>query len=352
MIYVLSAIVVLGILIIVHEFGHFWMARMMGVGVEKFSIGFGKALWTKKIGETEYRLAWIPFGGYVKMVGDEEDEGDAGKDNAFNMKPVWRRAMIVSAGPVANMIFAALVFSLVFMIGVNMPDTRIRHVLEDSPAESAGMTAGDRILEINDRAIKTWDDLAKIISESPGEAITVKVEKADGLITQYTIVPDRKISKNIFGEEIAVGRIGISPDDIFIRYNPVKAVYLGLQKTVEFTYLTGLVIVKIFQRVVPADTIGGPLMIFKIAGDQAEAGLIPFLMFMGLLSVNLGLLNFLPIPILDGGHLAFFMVEAIMGKPVSVKGMEIAQKVGMFLIMALMAFAFYNDITRFIKGDG
>lgn len=347
--YVVSAVVVLGLLIIVHELGHFWVARMMGVGVEKFSIGFGKALWTKQVGETEYRLAWIPLGGYVKMVGDddEEDESKANQENAFNAKPVWRRFLVVAAGPVANLIFAGMVFALVYMVGVNVPDTKIRGVLENSPAEKAGMSAGDRIVEIDGTKIDGWGKLVEIISASPEKAITVKVEKEDGLAVEYVIVPESHEAKTIFGENITVGRIGIGPDDMFVRYSPFKAVYLGAQKTVEVMHLIGLMIVKMVQGSVPAKEIGGPLMIFKVAGDQAQAGLIPLLMFIGVLSVNLGILNFLPIPILDGGHLAFFTVEAIIGKPVPVKGREIAQKVGMFLLISLMAFAFYNDITRF-----
>lgn len=347
--YVVSAVVVLGLLIIVHELGHFSVARMMGVGVEKFSIGFGKALWTKKIGETEYRLAWIPLGGYVKMVGDdeEEDESKANQENAFNVKPVWRRFLIVAAGPVANLIFAAVVFAFVYMVGVNVPDTRIRRVLENSPAEKVGMSVGDRILEIDGTKIDGWGKLVELISDSPGKAITVSVEKEGGLIDEYVIVPESHEAKTIFGEDITVGRIGISPDEMFVRYNPFKAVYLGASKTVEVTYLIGLMIVKMVQGSVPAKEIGGPLMIFKVAGDQAQAGFIPLLMFIGVLSVNLGILNFLPIPILDGGHLAFFAVEAVIGKPVPAKGREIAQKVGMFLLVSLMAFAFYNDITRF-----
>lgn len=351
--YVVSAVVVLGLLIIVHELGHFGMARMMGIGVDTFSIGFGKAFWTKKIGETEYRFAWIPLGGYVKMVGDddEEDETRANREDAFNAKPVWRRFLVVAAGPVANMIFAAMVFAFVYMVGVNMPDTRIKRVLENSPAEKAGMSLGDRILEIDGTKIDGWSRLVELVSKSPEKAITVKVEKEDGLISEYVIVPERHEAKTIFGESVTVGRIGISPDDMFVRYNPFKAIYLGGIKTAEVTYLIGLMLVKMVQGDVPAKEIGGPLMIFKVAGDQAQAGLIPLLMFIGVLSVNLGILNFLPIPILDGGHLAFFTVEAVFGKPVPVKSREIAQKVGMFLLVSLMAFAFYNDITRFITGS-
>jgi regulator of sigma E protease len=174
------------------------------------------------------------------------------------------------------------------------------------------------------------------------------VERADGTRADFSIIPTPDNAKTVFGETVSVGRIGISPDEIFKRYNPVEAVAQGFRKTYEIIVLTLMVIVKIFQKVVPADTIGGPLMIFKIAGDQAQAGIVPLLMFMAVLSVNLGILNFLPIPVLDGGHIAFFLIEAAMGKPVSARGRELAQQVGLFLLISLMAFAFYNDITRFI----
>lgn len=357
MTYVISAIVVLGVLILVHEFGHFWAAKKMGVGVEKFSIGFGKPIWKKKSGGTEYIVAWVPLGGYVKMVGDEveeeEMEGEEGKkpvdpELAFNRKPIWRRTVIVAAGPIANLLFAGIIFGLVYMIGVNMPDTTIAEVVNDSPAQAAGIVTGDRIVEIDGAKIENWATLVDIISASPAKQIAVTVERTDGSLEELLVTPEPHASKTIFGEDIQVGRIGIRPGETFVRYGPIKSIVLGFQKTWEITYLTGLVIVKIFQNVVPADTIGGPLMIMKLAGDQAQAGLVPFLMFMGVISVNLGILNILPIPILDGGHLLFFLVEAIKGKPVTIKGRIIAQQVGMFMLLSLMVFAFYNDITRFI----
>lgn len=352
---IISAIIVLGVLIIVHEAGHFLAAKKMGVGVEKFSIGFGRPIWKKKSGETEYILGWIPFGGYVKMVGDEEEGEEDGKienpELAFNLKPIWRRVVIVAAGPIANLLLAVALFAVVFMIGINMADTKILEVMKDSPAQAAGMVNGDRIIEINDAPIKSWDELVEIISASPGKRITVMVERIDGSIETMRITPEQHSSKTIFGEDVQVGRIGIRPDELFKRYGPIDAVWRGVTQTGKIIYLTGLAIVKIFQNVVPADSIGGPLMIMKMAGEQASAGIVPLLMFMGLISVNLGILNLLPIPILDGGHLLFFFVEAIKGKPVTIKGRIFAQQIGMFLLISLMAFAFYNDITRFIAGN-
>ena len=351
---IISAIIVLGILIVVHETGHFLMAKKMGIGVEKFSIGFGRPIWKKTSGETEYIIAWIPFGGYIKMVGDEDEEDPekpVDPELAFNLKPIWKRALVVAAGPAANLLLAVAIFSVVYMMGMSIPDTKILEVMKDSPAQAAGLVNGDRIVEIDNTPIDSWDQLAEIISGSAGTRISILAEKADGSLKEIPITPEAHSSKTIFGEDVEVGRIGIRPDVIFKRYGPIKAVWRGTLQTGKIIYLTGMVIVKIFQNVVPAENIGGPLMIMKMAGDQAEAGLVPLLMFMGLISINLGILNILPIPILDGGHLLFFLVEAIKGKPVTLKGRIIAQQVGMFLLISLMAFAFYNDISRFLSGN-
>ena len=372
MVTILASIFVLGVLIIVHEYGHYWMAIKMGVGVEKFSIGFGKELYKKQVGETEFRVAWIPFGGYVKMVGDEEDyspaeangteNGEAGEaeqeepakpvdpEKAFNQKPVWRRFLIVAAGPVANLLFAIFIFALVFMIGVDTPDTRIKQVIAGSPAMAAGVMEGDRIIEINGEEILSWGELAEYIGESPDEPLSLTLQMDDGSIRYVTVTPEAQSAKTIFGEDIRVGRIGITPDHTLVRQNPIKAIGLGFTKTWEIIHLTGLVVVKMFQSVVPADTIGGPLMIFKVAGDKASEGPTALLVFMAVLSVNLGILNLLPIPVLDGGHILFMMIETLKGSPLSIRGREIAQQVGMFLLISLMAFAFYNDITRFLTG--
>jgi len=199
--YAITAILVLGVLIIVHEFGHFWVARKMGVGVEKFSIGFGKSIWKKKVGETEYIVAWVPFGGYVKMVGDEEvmdsDDKDREKpidpDLAFNLKPLWRRSLIVAAGPIANLLFAVLLFSFVYMIGMPMPDTKIKTVMENSPAASAGLLEGDRIVEIDGTPVETWGDLAETISEAAGKPIRLMVEREDGLIDEIKATKESKV---------------------------------------------------------------------------------------------------------------------------------------------------------------
>ena len=355
--YVVSSVVVLGVLIIVHELGHFLMAVRMGVGVEKFSIGFGPTVWSKKVGETEYKLCAAPLGGYVKMVGDEEEGAENGApppnpEKSFNNKPVWRRLLVVSSGPLSNLIFAGLVFSAVYMAGIYIPDTKIKAVQHASAAQTAGLAAGDRIMEIDGKKIADWGELAEKISSSPGRKLRMVVEKAEGGKAEVDVTPALEQTKTIFGETTPVGRIGISPDQIFKRYNPVKAVGLGFHKMYDISVLTVTMIVKIFQKIIPSDTIGGPLMIFKIAGEQAQAGIIPLLMFMGVLSVNLGGLNFLPIPVLDGGHIVFLFLEKVMGRPISARGRELAQQVGMALLISLMVFAFYNDVSRFVSDFG
>lgn len=342
-----AAILVLGALIFVHELGHFLVAKKMGVGVEKFSLGFGPKIIGKKIGDTEYLLSAVPLGGYVKMTGEDPDEECTDKENSFTEASVWRRLAIVFAGPVFNLLFAVLIFAVVFMIGVPVLSSMVGKVKDGSPAMKAGLQADDRIIAIGDKGIKLWDELRNIVHNSPNKELAFKIDRNGQEINVY-ITPESNQTKNLFGEDIKVGLIGIEPAPNFIteRYNPIIAVYKGFEKTWEITYLTIVAIKKLIQRVIPADTIGGPILILQMAGEQAKAGLLNLAFFIALLSINLGILNLLPIPILDGGHILFFLIEAVFGKPVNAKMREIAQQVGIALLVLLMAFAFYNDIER------
>lgn len=342
-----SAILVLGVLIFVHEFGHFLVAKKLGVGVEKFSLGFGPQIIGKKIGDTEYMLSAIPLGGYVKLTGEDPDEECDDREHSFTDASVWRRLAIVSAGPVFNLLFAALIFTIVFMIGVPVLSSVIGKVRDASPALKAGLLANDKIIAIGDKKIKLWDELRNIVHNSPYKELVFKIDR-NGQELDLNITPESHETKNLFGEDIKVGLIGIEPASNFIveRYNPIIAVYKGFEKTWEITYLTIVAIKKLIQRVIPADTIGGPILILQMAGEQAKVGLLNLVFFIALLSINLGILNLLPIPILDGGHILFFLIEAVIGKPVPAKKREIAQQVGIAMLISLMAFAFYNDIMR------
>ncbi|MDY6854259.1 MAG: RIP metalloprotease RseP [Thermodesulfobacteriota bacterium] len=344
-----AAIVLLGVLIFVHEMGHFIIAKISGVGVVKFSLGFGPKILSKKIGETEYLLSAIPLGGYVKMVGEEPDEevleGDLQK--SFTNKPVMKRAGIVLAGPLFNIFFAIFVFSIIHMSGVPILTTEVGDAVEGSPAFEAGIQKGDLIISINGKEISKWEELTEIIKKSEGAELLMNI-KRDDRYYEVQLRPKPFVDKNIFGEDVETYKIGVNASDKFItkRYNPFSAVLKGFQQTWWWTKLTGIAIVKLIDRTVPAKTLGGPILIVQMAGQQAQAGLMNFLFFMAVISINLGIINLFPIPILDGGHLFFFILEAIMGRPISIKKMEIAQQIGLVIIILLIVFVFYNDITR------
>lgn len=352
---IIYAIFLLGIVIFFHELGHFIAARLSGVRVLKFSLGFGPKIVGIRRGDTEYLISAIPLGGYVKMYGEEpgEEVPPESIHLSFSHKPVSRKAFIVFSGPLFNLILAVLIFTGIHIYGVSVLTSEIGEVAEDSPAMKAGLKKGDMVIEINDRPVKAWDELAGMIQRSPGKVLNLKVIR-DGKPVELSVVPKKEKVKNLFGEEIEVGLIGIRPSEktYVRRLNPVSALIEGFLKTVEVSYLTILSIIKLIQRVVPLETLGGPIMIFDIAKKSAETGALNFFGFMALISINLGILNLLPIPILDGGHLIFYLIEKLRGKPLSEKTISIAQRIGLALILLLISIAFYNDIIRLIQGKG
>lgn len=354
MIYFLSFLAVLGILIFVHEFGHFIVARRLGVGVTKFSFGFGPKLAGVTRGETEYLISAIPLGGYVKLVGenDEEEVPPEEQDKAFYSKPVWVKMAIVSAGPIANLVFAFLVFWVIFQSGVPALTPKIGDVMPDTPAARAGIEAGDLIVRIGEQEITTWEELAAGIREAgAGQELAMTVRRGEKEI-QVTVTPEIREGLSIFGEKVDGPKIGVvaSKEVIQRKVNPVVAISRAVGETWRIMTLTVLTVVKLVMRVLPSDTLGGPILIAQIAGDQARQGISPFAYFLGLLSVNLGILNLLPIPILDGGHLLFFSIEALRRKPLSPQARTMAQQVGLAVILMLTALVFYNDIARLIAG--
>jgi len=352
---ILSAIVVLGVLIFVHELGHFIFAKLFKVGVEKFSLGFGPRLVGKKIGDTEYIVSAFPLGGYVKMVGENADGELCPDDRArsFAEKPPLQRIAIVAAGPVFNLLFAYLLFIIIFMVGVPSATTKIGEVVEGKPAARAGIKPNDLITSIDNIRVSRWDDFAKTIVASKGKPVVVQLMRGNSPLT-FTIQPESRTAKNIFGETVTSPVIGVvaAGEIVIDHFGPGEAIVKGSLQTVNVISLTVLSIVKLVERAIPLETIGGPIMIAKMAGQQASAGGASFLAFMALLSINLGILNLLPVPILDGGHLFFYFWEFIFRKPVSMKTREIAQQVGLVLLIALMVLAFYNDIARYVLGQG
>jgi len=348
---IVSVIILLGVLIFVHELGHFLVAKWSGVGVLKFSLGFGPKLVGRKFGETEYVVSIIPLGGYVKLLGEsEEDElSPEDEERSFQKQSVLKRMGIVAAGPLFNFLFAIIAFSLIYSIGVPVSTSKVGSVLEKSAALSAGIQKGDRIIGIDGKDVSRWAELVDIISKSNGRQMKFTIDRNNKVHDIY-VIPEAVKVKNIFGEEIQSYKIGIaiSSETIIERLNPFLALAEGADRTWWFTKLTFLTIVKIIQRVVSPKTLGGPILIAQMSGEYAKQGLIPFIFFMSVLSINLGVLNLLPIPVLDGGHLFFYLIEIITGKEINVKWREISQQLGFFLLILLMIFVFYNDIIKIL----
>ncbi len=430
----------LAALIFVHELGHFLVARKVGVVVEKFSIGFGPKIVSFTRGGTEYLLAWIPLGGYVKMKGEEVGEETVDEQGSFAAAPVLDRLAIAFAGPLFNILFAIVIYYCVYLIGVPALAPVVGTVKDESPALVAGLQAGDRILAIDDKKILYWEQLQEIVHKSPGHSLDFQVERSSGSIAHVPITPISEEISDLFGDKENVGLIGITPlvrnifhvkegspadlagiqeGDILVsvgnttifgwgdlktaavdkpgqeltfrvlrngtevvttltpeskvtkdlegksaevgvlgigmagemateKYGVFGALKRAIDETRRLIYLIAVSIKKMVVGSVPADSIGGPILIFQIYGEYTEQGISELIRLTALLSINLGLLNLLPIPVLDGGHIFFFLIEILKGKPVSERNRERAQQVGIFMLLSLMVFAFYNDIMRII----
>ena len=356
MVSVFSFILVLGVLIFVHELGHFLFAKLFGVKVLKFSLGFGNKVIGRQWGETEYLISAFPLGGYVKMYGEVSDEEVAQEEThrSFAHKTVWQRFGIVFGGPFFNLVFAVLLFFLMFVFA-GMPEavdsTKIGEIYPDSVAQQIGLKTGDEIKSINGKPVATWEQVSNAVKESQGNDVTLKVLRS-GEELQFRGQPTMQEVKNLFGE--VVGKrymLGIvRSDEIhYVDSTIGQACQAALVQTWNLGYLTVMGIVKMIQRVIPASELGGPIRIAEMAGQQMEAGWMNLLYFMGLLSVNLGILNLLPIPVLDGGHLVFLSLEAVRRRKLSERSMEISQKIGVAILGTLMIFVFYNDILRLVK---
>jgi regulator of sigma E protease len=347
---ILSFIIVLGVLIFFHEFGHFLVARLFGVGVEKFSLGFGPRLIGKKVGITDYRISAIPLGGYVKMVGEEPDAQINPEDIplSFTHKHVAKRMLIVAAGPVFNILLAVIIFFGIFLFsGTFVLKPSVGSVKPGTPAFAAGLEKGDLISAINESAINSWDEMAEIINASKGQTIKLTVRRGEST-QNFSLAPEQVTTKNIFGEDVQRYIIGITAagETYSKEMNVFQAFSESMIQTYRVTELMVVIIVKLISGDISTDTLGGPIMIAQMAGDSAKAGIGSLISFIALISVNLAIINLLPIPVLDGGHLLFFSIEAVKGRPVSTKVREIAQQVGLFILILLMILVFYNDISR------
>jgi len=430
----------LAALIFIHELGHFLAARKCGVIVEKFSIGFGKKLFGTTSQGTEFIIAAIPLGGYVKMKGEELGE-ETNEEGSFSAAPPHHRLLIAFAGPLFNILFALIIYIFVFMAGGEKISPVNGTVKPNSPALEAGLQTGDKVVSVNNKPILLWSELQKAVYDSPGKKLDFQVESLTKGIINLEITPNSEEIKNLFGDSEKVGLIGITPLANTINYvkkesaaekaglqindriiavgdksifgwsdlrpaavdKPGKSLVFKIQRndteilipliptskiikdkdgkdleigeigigmsgrmvleqygllgsigraikeTWEMTALIAISVQKMLFGSIPADQIGGPILIFQIYGEQAEQGFYEFIRLTALLSINLGLINLLPIPILDGGHILFFLIEIVKGRPVSEKNREIAQQIGFFMLISLMVFAFYNDIVRVIN---
>lgn len=345
--YIIYGILALVVMIIIHEFGHFIVAVLSGVKVERFSIGFGPVLLKKQTKITEFVVSAVPLGGYVKMKGEDPnsiDEND--KEGAFYAQNVYKRMLIVFAGPFFNILSAVLFFTIAYTIGIQTLSPQIGKVLKDSPAYFAHLQPKDTVIKINNIDVSTWEDMSKIIKTSDNLNLVIK---RDGKIMNINIKPKTEVIKNPLGYKEKINVIGILPsgETTIVKYSVGKSLFLGIEKTIYITKLTIEGIIRLISGFIPSSEVGGPIMIVDIASKAAQSGIGAFLIFASIISINLGLLNLFPIPVLDGGHLMFFTIEAIRKKPVSEKFQVAAQKVGIGLLIALMVFAFYNDIKRF-----
>jgi len=347
-------VVVIGILVFIHELGHFLAARLCKVGVDVFSLGFGPKLFKKKYGRTEYCISAIPLGGYVKMVGEEPgttiDPADASL--SFNHKSLLKKSIIVAAGPAFNFLLSLFIFYVLYQFsGLYMATPVVGKVMENTPAQAAGLQSGDIIKEIDKQPIESFEDISKVISTGTGKELNIVIQRG-GQLTYVTLIPEKRVGKNVFGEDVDKYVIGIlgTGETFHISLSPLQAMGRSISDTYGLVKLTILSVVKMVTGSVSADNLGGPLMIAQMAGEQAKAGVVNFVWFIALLSVNLGIINLFPIPVLDGGHLMFFGIEAVTGKSVSEKLREKLIQFGAAMLVALMVFVFYNDIVRMING--
>lgn len=358
--YGLPFLVILTVLVFVHELGHYLLARRFGVRVEVFSIGFGPEIFgrTDKAG-TRWKFSLIPLGGYVKMFGDADassrpdhemgELSEAERAVAFPYKTLGQRSWIVAGGPLANYLFAIVVFAILFMtIGQPFTPAVVGDVVPDSAAAEAGFQAEDRIIRINNTEIERFEEVQQIVLLAAGERMDIVVLR-DGAEVDLVATPRLVETTDGLGNETKAGQLGIMRSGMeFTRHNPAAAVWRAGEYTLS---VTRDILKSLGQMIVgkrSAKELGGPLQIAKMSGQVAEIGWTASLQFIGLLSITLGLINLFPIPILDGGHLLFYAIEAVRGRPLGERAQEYGFRIGLALVLSLMVFATWNDIVHHI----
>jgi regulator of sigma E protease len=357
--YVILFLCVLTVLVYVHEWGHYWAARRNNVRVEVFSIGFGPEIygWTDRAG-TRWKISAVPLGGYVKMFGETESAADAERERtmapaeravSFNHKGVGQRAVIVAAGPLANFLFAIVVFAgLAAFVGMQVPLAGVGHVMPGSAAEEAGLKVGDTVLAINGEEVQRFDDLRAIVARNPGARLQLKVRR-DGRELTVQAVPRSRRELDESGKVVETGLLGVRPDVnqvLYERQNPIKALWFGVERTFGMVGTIVAFLAEMFVDKTASEQLGGPLRIAQLSGEMAQGGIVNLLVFMAALSVNLGLINLLPVPMLDGGHLVFYGVEWARGRPLGPKVQEYSFRFGLVLVILLMGYATWNDLKQ------
>ncbi|MDJ0512640.1 MAG: RIP metalloprotease RseP [Methyloceanibacter sp.] len=360
--YLIPFLFILTIVVFVHEMGHFLVARWCGVGVKAFSIGFGPEIFgfNDRHG-TRWRFAWIPLGGYVKFIDDEnaasagqkslESMPEADRAKTFQGKSLGQRAAIVAAGPIANFIFAILIFTAVFSIfGERITAPRVDGINPGSAAERAGFKPGDLITNIDGTSISNFSEMQRIVATSPDRELRFVVDR-DGSAIDLTATPERKEITDRFGNTFKIGLLGIqrsaSPDDWTLeRHDPATAFVMGVKECYFVVSRSLGYLYDVIKGREDADQLGGPLRIAQVSGQVATAGFLALLNLAAIISVSIGLINLFPIPMLDGGHLLFYAIEAVRGKPLSESTQEIGFRIGLALVLMLMIFATWNDLIH------
>ena len=360
--YLIPFLVLITIVVFIHEYGHYYFAKKYGVGITDFSIGFGKEIfgWNDKSG-TRWKICWIPLGGYVKFFGDrnvfsesEQQEvinkySEEDRKKLFILKPLYQRSIIVAAGPLANFVLAILIFAIINMIaGKDMTPALIDEVIKDSPAYVSGMKKGDKIISIDNKKVESILEVSTFINISTSETIEFVILR-EGQQIPILVKPNLEDGKDLLGNSAKKRIIGIKLTPLNNEFQkeplgPSKAIYYAL-KEVWFVTVTSLnYLSKMLVGSADTSQLGGPIKIAKVTGQVAEYGLIPFFSVMAYISVSLGLINLFPIPMLDGGHLMFYLIEKILGRPLSQKTQEGFFRIGLFLLFSLMFFVTFNDL--------
>lgn len=348
------ALLILSFLVFFHELGHFMVARICGVKVEVFSIGFGKKLVSWRFGQTQYALSAIPLGGYVKLKGQDDSNPKLKNYEAdsYLSKSPWQRIAILLAGPFFNLFLAFLLYMAVGLLGKASLLPVVGEVKENYPAVKAGIKAGDRILAINGKEIKTWEELDSMIIESQGELV-LKIQRGQGELKEslsVRVLPTEQEAQNIFRENITRKIIGISSAGAvgMVHYKGLDSIIFGIDESIKASTLIAQGIIKLISGVVPSSEVGGVVSIVSVIGSASSSGLTHLLWLTALISVNLGILNLLPIPALDGGHIIFNLYEVIMRKAPSENVMYYLTLCGWAVLLGLMLLGLYNDIFRLL----